>query len=89
MGISMEEIAVIKLFVLIMQDLFLNTDCPYNRKLVIVCGLTSIPSSRCTFDKRLETISNDIKERIITIGYLFVATQLFDPFITAIDRTLF
>jgi hypothetical protein len=49
--------------------------CQYNRKLAVVYGLISIPSRR-TFDRRLKTISTDIKERISTMGYLFVAEEL-------------
>jgi hypothetical protein len=64
-------------------------DCHYNSKLAIACGLISIPCRR-TFDRRLKTISTiDIKERISTMGYLFVAADgLADPSITAIDSTL-
>jgi hypothetical protein len=36
-------------------------DCQYNRKLAIACGLT-IPS-RCTFDRRLKTISTIDKKK--------------------------
>jgi hypothetical protein len=43
---------------------------------------------RRTFDRRLKTISIDIKERIATMGRLFVAQGLVDPYITAIDSTL-
>ena len=64
-------------------------DCQYNRKLAIACGLITIPCSRRTFDRRLKTISTDIKERISTMGYLFVAERLVvDPSITATDSTL-
>ena len=64
-------------------------DCHYNRKLVLACGLLTIPSRR-TFDRRLKTISTDIKERISTMGNLFVEAEGFvaDPSITAIDSTL-
>ncbi len=51
---------------------FLIMDCQYNSKLAVACGLIKIPSRR-TFDRRLKTISTDIKQRISTIGYLFVA----------------
>ncbi len=53
---------------------FLSVDLPYNRKILKVCGLTLLylPSRR-TFDKRLKTISFDIKERISTMGHLFVS----------------
>ena len=68
--------------------LFLTMDCQYNHKLALACGLVSIPSRR-TFDRRLKTISTDIKERISTMGYLFAAERLVvDPSITAIDSTL-
>ena len=63
-------------------------DCQYNRKLAIACGLITIPCRR-TFDRRLKTISTDIKERISTMGYLFIAERLVvDPSITATDSTL-
>ncbi len=62
-------------------------DCQYNSKLAVACGLIKIPSRR-TFDRRLKTISTDIKQRISTIGYLFVAEGMVDPSITAVDSTL-
>jgi hypothetical protein len=69
--------------------IFLNVDCQYNRRLVLACGLVSIPSRRM-FDRRLKTISTiDIKQRISTMGYLFVAPEgLVDLSITAIDSNL-
>jgi hypothetical protein len=61
----------------------------YNHKLALACGLVTIPSSRRTFDRRLKTISIDRKKRILTMGYLFVATEgLADVSITAVDRVL-
>ena len=67
---------------------FLIMDCQYNRKLAIACGLITIPCRR-TFDRRLKVISTmDIKERISTMGYLFVAEGIVDTSITAIDSTL-
>jgi hypothetical protein len=60
--------------------------CQYNHKLAIACGLVSIPSRR-TFDRRLKTISTDVKERISTMGYLFAAEGPLDLFITAVDST--
>jgi hypothetical protein len=45
-------------------------------------------NSRRTFDRRLKTISKDIKERILTMGYLFVEEGMTDPSITATDSTL-
>ncbi len=67
---------------------FLIMDChQYNRKIVVACGLIKIPSRR-TFDRRLKTISTDIKQRISTMGYLFVVEGLVDLSITATDGPL-
>lgn len=66
---------------------FLEIDCTYNRRLALVCGLASIPDRR-TFDRRLKTISTDIKERIAAMGNLFVVEKMVDPYIAAIDSTL-
>jgi hypothetical protein len=53
------------------------------------CGLTSLlPDRRRTFDRRLSTISVDIKERMAAMGNLFVKERLVDPYIVAIDSTL-
>ena len=60
---------------------------PYNRRIMKACGLTSLPDRR-TFDRRLSTISADIKERIATMASLFVKEKLVDPYIIAIDSTL-
>lgn len=62
-------------------------DCQYTHKLALACGLIKIPSRR-TFDRRLKTISMDIKQRISTMGCLFVTEGLADPPITAVDSTL-
>ncbi len=63
-------------------------DCHYNSKLALACGLIKIPSRR-TFDRRLKTMSTDIKERISTMRYIIVVIEgLVDPSITAIDNTL-
>jgi hypothetical protein len=65
-------------------------DCQYNYKLAIACGLVTIHCRR-TFDRRLKTISTDIKGRISTMGYLFVAEHLAmvdDPSIKAIYSTI-
>ena len=67
---------------------FLAMDCyPYNRKIMKVCGLTSLPDRR-TFDRRLANISSDIKERIAAMAVLFVKEKFVDPYIVAIDSTL-
>jgi Transposase DDE domain len=68
---------------------FLAMECcyPYNRKIMKACGLTSLPDRR-TFDRRLSTISIDIKERIAAMAALFVKKRLVDPYIVAIDSTL-
>jgi hypothetical protein len=52
------------------------------------CGLTHIPADRRTFDRRLSTISVDIKERISSMGNLFVKERLVDLYNVAIDSTL-
>lgn len=51
------------------------------------CGLSRIPSRR-TFDRRLVTISEDIKNRITTMGDLFVRDKIVDPSILSADSTL-
>jgi hypothetical protein len=60
---------------------------PYNRRIMKACGLTGLPDRR-TFDRRLSTISADIKERIAVIANLFVKEKLVDPYVIAIDSTL-
>jgi len=45
---------------------FLGMDYVYNKKIMKACGLSQIPDRR-TFDRRLNTISTDIKERIATM----------------------
>jgi Transposase DDE domain len=56
------------------------------------CGLSTTESqflpSRRTFDRRLKTASKDIKERIVTMGSLFVLEGIVKPYIMAIDSTL-
>ena len=50
------------------------------------CGLSvSYLPSRRTFDRRLKIISTDIKERISTIGDLFVFEELVKPYVIAVD----
>ena len=66
---------------------FPGMDCQHNRKLALACGLATMPGRR-TFDRRLKTISADIKERIPTMGYLFVMEELAGLSITATDSTL-
>jgi hypothetical protein len=72
---------------------FLNLDCcQYNRKLAVACGLVSIPCRR-TFDRRLKTMSTDIKQRISTMGYLFASEGIVmvdddHSIATAVDSTL-
>jgi hypothetical protein len=60
---------------------------PYNRKVLKACGLTSLPDRRI-FDRRLSTISADIKERISAMAVLFVKEEFVDPYIVAIDSIL-
>ena len=52
-----------------------------------ICGLSRIPSRR-TFDRRLSTMSTDIKNRITTMGELFVRDKIIDPSVLSTDGTL-
>jgi Transposase DDE domain len=53
------------------------------------CGLSlTYKPSRRTFDRRLKTITIDLKERISTMGNLFVLGGLVSPYILAIDGAL-
>ncbi len=60
---------------------YLAMEMPYNRKVMRGgCGLSRVPSSRRTFDRRLVTISaGDIKNRIIAMSELFVREKIVDP----------
>ena len=68
---------------------YLSIDLPYNRKVMMACGFSEshLPFRR-TFDRRLKTVSTDIKERITTMGCLFVSEGMVKPYIMAIDSTL-
>ena len=57
---------------------YLAMDLSYNRKVMTGCGLSRIPSRR-TFDRRLSTLSRDIKNRINTMGELFVHDKIINP----------
>ena len=61
-------------------------EIPYNKKTMKGCGLSIVPSRRI-FDRRLATISNDIKNRITTMGELFVRDKIIDPSILSTDST--
>jgi len=52
-----------------------------------VCGLSRVPSRR-TLDRRLSTISTDIKNRITTMGDLFVRDKIINPSVLSTDGTL-
>ena len=62
-------------------------DLWYNKKVMKVCGLSKVPSRR-TFDRRLSTISTDIKNRITTMGELFVRNKIINPSVLSTDGTL-
>lgn len=66
---------------------YLAMDLWYNRKVMKGCGLSRIPSRR-TFDRRMATISNDIKNRITAMGELFVREKIIDPSVLSADSTL-
>ena len=53
------------------------------------CGLSvSYLPSRRTFDRRLRTVTTDIKERVSIMGNLHVIEGLINPYILAVDSTL-
>ena len=54
------------------------------KKVLKACGLICLPDRR-TFDRWLKTISPDIKERISSMGNLFVKEKLVDPYIVSVD----
>jgi len=66
---------------------YLAMEMPYNKKVMKGCGLSRIPSRR-TFDRRLVTISNDIKNRITAMGELFIRDKIMDPSVLSTDSTL-
>ncbi|MDN5846658.1 MAG: transposase [Candidatus Nitrosocosmicus sp.] len=64
-------------------------DLPYNQSIMKACGLSvSYLPSRRTFDRRLKTIYTDIRERIATMGNLFVIEGLIKPYVVATDTAL-
>lgn len=70
---------------------FLSLDLPYNKRIMKACGLSIAESylpSRRTFDRRLKTVSSDIKGRIAAMGNLFVLEDFVKPYILAVDSTL-
>jgi DDE family transposase len=66
---------------------YLAMEIPYNRKVMKGCGLSRVPSRR-TFDRRLATLSDDIKNRITTMGEVFVHEKIIDPCVLSTDSTL-
>ena len=66
---------------------YLAMDLSYNRKIMKECGLSRIPNRR-TFDRRLATLSRDIKNRINTMGELFVHDKIISPSVLSTDSTL-
>ena len=73
----------------IITSFSLSIGLPDNKKIIKACGLSvlQLPSRR-TFDRRLKTFSTDIKERIATMGDLFVFEELVKPYIIAVDSAL-
>ncbi len=69
---------------------FLCLDLPFNKKVMKACGLSIsyLPPNRRTFDRRLKTIYTDIKERISTMGNMFVIEGIVKPYILATDTAL-
>ena len=68
---------------------FLSIELPNNRQILKACGLSlTYKPSRRTFDRRLKTIYTDIKEKISTMGNLFVIEGLVKPYVVATDTAL-
>ena len=67
---------------------YLAMDLPYNRKVMKACGLSQLPPSRRTFGRRLNTISEDIKNMITAMGELFVHEKIVDPSILSTETVL-
>ena len=65
---------------------YLVIDLPYNKKIVKGCGLSKVPNRR-TFDRRLASLSTDIKNRINTMGELFVHDKIVDPSLLSADSS--
>jgi hypothetical protein len=61
---------------------------PYNKRISKTCGLTKIPDRR-TFDRRLRTISTDVKQKVAAMASQFIHEGMIDPYnVVAIDSTL-
>ena len=67
---------------------YIAMDLPYNRKIRKACGLSRMTPNRRTFDRRVVTISEDIKNRITTMGELFVHEKIINPCVLSTDSTL-
>ncbi|MGI0061450.1 MAG: transposase [Nitrosotalea sp.] len=64
---------------------YFSIDLSYNRKVMIACGLHTLPDRR-TFDRRFKVLP--ICDMISTIGKRFVTEQLVDCTITSVDSTM-
>ena len=60
---------------------------PYIKKIMKGC-LLSRAHIRKTCDRRLVTISKDIKNKFTTMGKLFLHDKIIDPFILSTNNTL-
>jgi hypothetical protein len=61
---------------------FLKMDYPYNKKIMKACGGLAQVLDRRTFDRRLRSISTDIKERIVAaMANHFIHEGMIDPYI--------
>ena len=66
---------------------FLSIGNPYNAKIMMACGLDTLPDRR-TFDRRFEAASLDLRSRIGSMGELFVNEKFIDPYVVSVDSTL-
>jgi hypothetical protein len=64
----------------------LSAENPCNAKVMAACGLDRVPDRR-TFDRRLDSSSLHLENRIDAMGWLFVEEKLVDPYVVAVDST--
>ncbi|MGI0062786.1 MAG: hypothetical protein ACREBA_10080, partial [Nitrosotalea sp.] len=64
---------------------YFSIKMPYNRKVMIACGLDTLPDRR-TFDRRFKTIP--IKDLISATGKRFVTEKIVDASIVPIDSSM-
>jgi len=66
---------------------FLSIVNPYNARIMMACGLDTLPDRR-TFDRRFEATPLDLRSRIGSMGELFVNEKFIDPYVVSVDSSL-